>query len=640
MIELAIDLETYSDEDIKSGVHKYVESENFEILLCAYKLGDAETRIIDLKSGEKFPQEFISAFFNKKVLKTAYNAAFEIACLSKYFLEDLDTTEWSCTMALAAQAGLPFGLDLVSTILNTTSKKDSKGKDLIKFFCVPCKPTKTNGGRTRNLPEHDLEKWSMFKQYCVTDVNTEQDIRRAVSWYEVSEFEKPMWSLDQKVNNKGVLVDMDIVKNAISINEKVTNQLIDECIMNTGIENPNSDAQIKKYIYETTGENVESLSKAVIDTVKEKFKGTEIENLLKIRDQLSRTSIKKFYAMEKSALKSNNRICGLFQYYGANRTGRWAGRNVQLQNLKRNDLKDLDLARKLVKNNDLETLKLLFDDISEVLSNLIRPSFIPSKGKKFIISDLSAIEARIVSWLSGETWRLKVFATHGKIYEASASMMFKVPLESITKESPLRMKGKISELALGYQGAVGALERMGGAAMGLSQTEMLKLVKQWRNANPKIVKYWYDVQDAAIETIVNGTSTRVGYVKFHKQGKNMLIELPSKRKLVYINARFDGDSITYDGLDQVSGKWCRQPTYGGKLVENITQAIARDVIADIMHRLDKMGYEIAMHVHDEIVVEHETDDSKIVTSVLSASISWAPGLPLAAETFVAEYYQK
>lgn len=640
MKELAIDIETYSETDIKNGVHKYAEDPNFAITLCAFCFDNGPIEIVDLACGEELPSRFMDALLDKDILKTAYNAAFEMTCFNKFFDYELDPTQWSCTQALAAQAGLPFGLDNVAKVLKTVEQKDSRGKDLIKYFTMPCKPTKTNGMRTRNLPHHDFDKWLDFKEYCRQDVATEQAIRQQLTWFDNGVFEKSVWALDQKINNRGVLVDLDIVRNAVSIEAIVNEKLIEEMIGLTNIENPKSNAQVKKFIQETTGVKVESLSKANIGEVNALFKGSEIAHVLKIREKLNRTSVKKFTAMLNSVC-TDNRIRGLFQYYGANRTGRWAGRNVQLQNLKRNDLKDLDFARSLVKTNNLSVLELSYDDVGYVLSNLIRTAFIAKPGHKLIVSDLSAIEARIIAWFADEKWRLDVFATHGKIYEASASMMFKVPLESITKESPLRRKGKIAELALGYQGAVGALERMGGAAMGLSTDEMARLVKQWRQANKEIVKLWYNVQDAAVEAIEYGRS-EIKYLKFNTKNRNLIIELPSGRKLVYINAKFDGNKITYHGMDQATKRWCAQDTYGGKLVENIVQATARDVIADIMKRLDKKDFNIIMHVHDEIVCENvfEAGMDKLMTNIMSEPLIWAPGLPLSAETFVADYYQK
>jgi DNA polymerase bacteriophage-type len=644
MLELGIDIETYSETDIKCGVHKYAEDKNFEITLFAYSVDKQKPKLIDLACKEKIPNEIIIALSNPNVLKTAYNAAFEITCLSKFIGFQLDPNQWSCTQALAAQAGLPFGLDNVAKVLSTVQQKDKNGKELIKFFTMPCKPTKTNGERTRNYPGHDFDKWMEFREYCCQDVATEQNIREQLKWFKISDFEKDIWALDQKINNTGVEIDLELVQNAIKIEAIVSDKLINEMIKMTGINNPKSNAQIKKLIQEMTGSEISSLNKENMPEVFKAFKDNkDVVHVLKIREKLSRTSIRKFTAMANSVCL-DNKIRGLFMYYGANRTGRWAGRNVQLQNLKRNDLDDLDFARRLVKENNLDALELSYDDVGRVLSNLIRTAFI---GDELIVSDFSAIEARVVAWLADEKWRLEVFSTHGKIYEASASQMFKIPLDAVTK--PIRTKGKISELALGYQGGPNALMRMEIAvgtpvADRMPEAELPKLVKQWRNANKKIVKFWYDMQDAVVEAITNGHATMQYGLDFSMREKCLIIKLPSGRELVYRNARFEPiagkDTITYFGMDQITSRWVKLVTYGGKLVENIVQAVARDVLADAMVRVDKAGYNITMHVHDEIVINSKKDVTKEINNILSSPISWAKGLPLGAETFKAKYYQK
>ena len=640
MIELAIDIETYSETDIKFGVHKYVEDRSFDILLCAYSINNESVEIFDLACGEKLSKEFLSLLRDPRVLKTAYNASFEITCFNRYLGDTIPTNQWSCTQALAAQAGLPFGLDNVAKVLKTVEQKDSKGKDLIKYFTMSCKPTKSNGMRKRNLPEHNFNRWLDFKYYNCQDVKTEQSIRRSLDWFEIADFEKSVWELDQKINNRGVLISKELAINAVRMEAITTDKLCKELTDLTGIDNPKSNTQVKKFIFDSTGEEIKSLSKSNIEEVNKLFKGTDTEHILSIREKLNRTSIKKYTAMLNSVCV-DGRIRGLFQYYGANRTGRFAGRNVQLQNLTRNNLDNLDLARTLVQKNDLTSLELIYGDPGYVLSNLVRTAFVAKPGHIFNISDLNSIEARILAWLANEEWKMKVFATHGKIYEASASMMFKVPIEKITKSSDLRTKGKISELALGYQGSVGALERMGGASMGLSQSEMLVLVKQWRQSNKKIVKLWYDVQDRVIEAITEGYS-ELRNLKFYTKNKNLIIELPSKRKLVYISCKFSNNKISYFGMDQVTKKWCEQDTYGGKLVENIVQAIARDVMVDIMKRLDLKGFRIVMHVHDEIVSEDLAlkNLEKEMTATMIEPISWAKGLVLGAETFTSKYYKK
>jgi DNA polymerase len=632
-MELAIDIETYSENDIKWGVHKYAESPKFEILLFAYSINAGPVQIIDLAMGETLPVSILNLLTDETCTKTAYNAAFEMTCLQAYLKIQLDPSQWSCTQALAAQAGWPFGLGNVAKAMGNAVQKDTKGKELIKFFTMPCVPSRSNNMRTRNRPIDDFDKWANFKNYCIQDVETELGIRAQLSWFNVPEFEKEVWALDQTINNRGVKVDLELVKNAVEMDQKIAEKLVAEMYGLTAIANPKSNAQVKKFIMDATGEDVKSLNKGAMTEVNSMFKDTEIEHVLKIREKLSRTSIKKFTAILNSTCNEGC-VKGLFQYYGANRTGRWAGRNVQLQNLKRNDLKELDLARQLVKENNLEVLELLFDDVGYVLSNLIRTAFVPSFGNSLIVSDLSAIEARIIAWLAGEKWRLDVFATHGKIYEASASVMFKIPLEDVTKE--LRQKGKIAELALGYQGAVGALERMGGAAMGLSSDEMTRLVKQWRNGNKKIVNLWTSVNDCAIDAVMYGSS-KMDKLNFSMKNKNLIIELPSGRNLVYISANFDGKKITYKGMDQTTKQWSTQDTYGGKLVENIVQAIARDVLTEILKRLK--NYNIVMHVHDEIVIDGNVDE-KLMTDAMKTPMPWAPDLHLNAETFTAQYYQK
>ena len=632
MRELAIDIETYSGITIKAGVHKYVEDPDFQILLFAYSEDKEPIEIVDLAMGERIPEYLLNALEDPQVLKTAYNASFEMTCLQRYFQNKLDPSQWSCTMALAAQAGLPFGLDAVAKALGTSVQKDRAGKDLIKLFTVP------NKKGERVLPEAHFDKWLDFKSYCCDDVATEQAVRDSLKWFTVSDFEKEVWAFDQKINNRGVTVNMDLVTQAIRIDAIITQEAIEEMQSLTDISNPRSAAQVKKFIAESTGVEVASLNKATMAEVNEIFAGTDTAVILRIRERLSRSSVKKYAAMALSVC-ADNRIRGLFQYYGANRTGRWAGRQVQVQNLVRNSLKDLDFARRLVMAGSLDVLKLTYDDVGIVLSNLIRTAFIPASGKQLIVSDFSAIEARAIAWLADEQWRLDVFATHGKIYEASASQMFKVPLDKVTKD--LRQKGKISELALGYQGAGGALERMGALSMGLTLEELPGLVRKWRQANRKIVKFWYDVQDAVIEVLTEGDRRTLPHgLAFSVKNKNLIIQLPSGRELVYLSAKYTNDKITYMGLSQTTKQWCTQDTYGGKLVENIVQATARDILTDAMLRIEKADFPIIMHVHDEAVIEYPSDCSEIVTNIMKAPISWAKGLPLNAETFIAKYYQK
>lgn len=644
MLELAIDIETFSSVDLKkTGVHKYAESPDFEILLFGYERS-GEYHVVDLANGEQIPGEILTELQSDIVLKTAYNAAFEIACINAHFGITLDASQWSCTQALAAQAGYPFGLDMVAKVMGTVAQKDAVGKALIKYFCMPCKPTEANGMRTRNLPEHDPAKWGQFQEYCMQDVMTEQAVRKMVlRWFKPIAFEDKLWVLDQKINTRGVKVDMQLVNNALRINDLETERITNLIVEGTGITNPNSDAQIKDYIGGLTGIAVASLNKEALPKVYKTFENCpEVIELLDLRQKLSRSSIKKFNAMQVSAGVAD-RVRGLFQYYGANRTGRWAGRNVQLQNLKRNNLKDLDLARTLVRNNSLDALQLNFSDPGEVLSNLVRSAFIPSDGNVLVVSDFSAIEARVIAWLANEKWRIDVFAGHGKIYEASASMMFNIPLDNITKD--LRQKGKVAELALGYGGGVGALVRMGGAAMGLSEVEMERIKVAWRKASPSIVRLWKLCNDAAIQVLTLGGRVRVnGLCDFYVKNNNLHLVLPSGRPLIYLDAKYNGKSVTYWGMDQIKKMWCKQDTYGGKLVENIVQAIARDLLAYNMIKVDELGYDLIMHVHDEIVVEYTEKNADLaaaaITDVLETEVPWAKGLKLGAETFITNYYTK
>lgn len=643
MIELGIDIETFSEEDISRGVYKYAEHASFEITLFAYKYGSDPVKVVDLLSGEQVPDEIIKAIQDPKILKTAFNAAFELACIGRYFNLKLDPAQWSCTQALAAQCGLPLDLERAGRVLGTIQQKDARGKELVRYFAMPCKPTKANGGRTRNLPVHDFAQWLEFKDYAAQDVNTEQDIRAALQWFTVPEMEKALWVLDQKINTRGVLVDMELVNNVIKFDAIVTEELSAELAALTNLSNGKSVKQMKDFILQETGQAVASLNKASIADVNEAVKGNKtVERALKLREMLSRTSIKKFHAIQNSVCK-DGRIRGLFQYYGANRTGRWAGRNVQLQNLKRNDLEDLDFARSLVKSGRLDVLKLTYDDVGLVFSNLIRTAFVAPAGKKLIPGDFSAIEARVIAWLAGETWRMNVFAGHGKIYEASASKMFGIPIEEITKD--LRQRGKVAELALGYQGGVGALITMGGAKMGLTESEMERIKVAWRQASPRIVKLWYAMENAAVEAMqtpgvpipVNG-----GKIKFLSKGKTLLMVLPSGRQLVYVDAKYNGRNITYAGLNQETKQWGRIDTYGGKLVENAVQAIARDLLAVALLKMDAAGFDIIMHVHDEIVPEEVVTDDTInrINNILKTPVAWAEGLILGAETFAVDYYQK
>lgn len=644
MQTLAIDIETFSDVDLlKSGVYAYTASPHFEILLFSYAFDDEEVQIVDIASGEKLTTEIINALNDKRIIKTAFNAQFERTCLSKHLNKNLESNSWQCTAVQAATLGLPLSLEGVAQVLGLTEQKMKEGKDLIRYFSIPCKPTKSNGQRKRNFPQHATEKWETFKTYCKRDVEVERAIRKKIARYPISENEQRNYILDQQINDRGVLVDLELVAKAVECDRLHKEDTFSQAQRLTGLENPNSVAQLKQWLIEN-GVEVDSLSKkAVADLAKES--DGEVERLLNLRLQLAKTSIKKYEAIERSVCP-DERVRGLLQFYGANRTGRWAGRLVQVQNLPQNHLKDLTLARNLVKSGDFNTLELLFESVPHVLSELIRTAFIPKPNHRFIVADFSAIEARVLSAIAGEKWRLNVFATHGKIYEASASQMFKVPIEAITKTSPLRQKGKISELALGYGGGVGALTAMGALDMGIEKEELKGLVTTWRQANPNITRLWWDIDKAAVKAVKEKISEKVGKIKIQYESGIMFITLPSGRKLSYIKPRielnkFERDAVTYEGIGATK-KWERIETYGPKLVENIVQAISRDLLAEGMIRLESKGYAIVMHVHDEVIIEAPMNfgSLKEVCDVMAITPAWAEGLPLRADGYECDYYRK
>lgn len=644
---LSIDIETFSSVDLtKCGVYKYTESEDFEILLFAYALADEDIKIIDLAQGEKLPKEVIEAIYSTNVIKSAFNAQFERVCLSRYFSMELPIEQWRCSMVHSLTLGLPGSLENVAKCLNLKTQKMDEGKNLIRYFSIPCKPNKSNGGRTRNLPSHNKEKWELFKEYCKRDVEVEREIRRKIENFNMTDIELRLWHLDQKINDCGVNVDRELVKNAIKCDEEYQRELMKEALNLTKLENPNSPTQLKNWL-ESRGLEVSSLSKANVEELLDKTKDSTVRRVLELRQEMSKTSVKKYDAMERAMCK-DFKIRGLLQFYGA-LTGRWAGRLVQVHNLPRNNMEDLDLARQLLLNGDYETLEILFDSISDVLSQLIRTAFIPSFNSRFIIADFSAIEARVIAWLAGEKWRMDVFNSHGKIYEASASQMFKVPLEKIHKGSPLRQKGKIAELALGYGGSKGALISMGALNMGLTEDELPELVAAWRKSNPNIVKLWWDIENAAISAVKEMETVNMQYgLKFSYRSGILFITLPSGRSLAYIrprieiDERFGKDKLTYEGIEPNTRKWGRVDTYGGKLTENIIQAIARDCLAESMLRFDDRGYKIAFHVHDEVVLDVPNNFGSLeeVEDIMGMDISWAPGLPLRAEAFESNYYKK
>lgn len=655
MTTLAIDIETYSDISLtECGVYKYVDSENFKILLFAYAFDDEDVKIADLACGEKLPKRVMEALLDKDVVKTAFNAQFERVCINKYF--DIKTENWECTMVKALSLGFPGDLDSVGKVIGIEPDKQKlmTGKNLIRIFSIPRKVKEDNQismleNKIRILPEDRPEEWRLFKEYCIRDVETERAIRNKLSRFKTIPQEKRLYELDQKINDRGVLIDLDMAKNAISIDTEQTERLTKEYRDITGLENPNSLTDLKKFIKNKTGKVVKSITKQNLKELKEKLeKYDDVVIALEIRKRLSKSSIAKYKKMIDVAC-SDGRARGLLQFYGAS-TGRWAGRLIQVQNLPQNHIKDLDIAREIVKNGDLDLLEMMYDNPSDILSQCIRSAIIPSPGCKFAVADFSAIEARVIAWLAGEQWRLDVFNSHGKIYEASASQMFNVPIEQIHKGSPLRQKGKVAELALGYQGAAGALIAMGALKMGLAEDELPDLVSQWRKANPKIVKFWYETEAAVIEAITNRSTVRINkYLKAIYESGMLFLELPSGRKLAYVKPKvvehdkFPGkQKIVYQVINENTYQWEEVDTYGGKLVENIVQATARDCLAHSMLKLDKAGYNIVMHVHDEVIIEIEEDKDELknITDLMGEEIPWAPGLPLRADGYVCDYYMK
>lgn len=642
MKRISIDLETYSSVDLgKSGVYKYAESEDFEILLFAYSIDDGEVKVMDLASGEIIPEEILSALSDESIEKWAFNANFERVCLSRFLGERLNPQGWYCTMIWSAYLGLPLSLEKVGEVLKLDKQKMNEGKALIRYFSIPCKPTKTNGMRTRNLPHHDLEKWSTFKEYNQRDVETEMAIKKKLSAFPMPYSEWENYWIDQNINDRGILIDEVLVDSAIKFDEILRDENMDRAIELTGLENPNSPLQLKEWL-NRKGLEIDSLAKKDVESALKNAEG-DIKEVLELRQELSKSSVRKYDAM-KNVKGKDNRARGLIQFYGANRTGRYSGRLIQVQNLRRNNLKDLDLARSLLKNRDYETLEILYESPSDILSQLIRTAFIPKEGTRFIISDFSAIEARVLAWLAGEQWVLDSFENGEDIYCRTASRMFGVPVEKHGINGHLRQKGKIATLACGYQGALGALKAMGGIEMGLSEDELQSIVDSWREANPNIVNLWWDI-DSVVKKVVK-TRTKEEYknlVISYEKGI-LFIELPSKRRLAYPKAkigmnRFGGESVVYEGI-VIGNKWDKIESYGGKFVENIVQAIARDILAEAMMRLEKKGFNIVMHIHDEAVIESDSSSIEEINEIMYLVPSWAPGLILDADGFESEFYKK
>lgn len=645
MKTLSIDIETFSSINLaKSGIYRYVESPDFEVLLFGYSVDGGAVQVVDLASGEKLPDEVIDALTDEAVTKWAFNANFERISLSRFFGlptgEYINPISWKCTMVWAATMGLPLSLEGVGSVLMLNKQKLTEGKDLIKFFCQPCAPTKSNGQRTRNYPCHAPDKWAAFKKYNVRDVETEMSMQEKLANYPVPDSIWDEYHLDQQINDRGVALDRTMVQKAIAMDIRSRAALTTAMKHLTELDNPNSVQQMKQWLAEN-GVKTDTLGKKVVAALL-KSAPPDLADILSLRQQLAKSSVKKYQAMEK-AVCSDGRTRGMFQFYGANRTGRWAGRLIQMQNLPQNHLPDLEQARALVRCGNFTALALLYDNIPDVLSQLIRTAFVPKEGHKLIVADFSAIEARVIAWFAKEHWRNEVFATHGKIYEASASQMFKVPIEEITKGSPLRQKSKIAELALGYGGSVGALKAMGALEMGLSEEELLPLVTAWRSANPNIVRLWWAVDRAAMTAVRDRTVTETHGIRFGYQSGMLFITLPSGRRLCYVKPRigtnqFGSDCVTYEGVNNTK-KWERIHSYGPKFVENIVQATSRDILAFSMHK--QRCCDIVMHVHDEIVIETDAQMSTLLLcEQMSQTPPWAKGLLLRADGYECSFYKK
>ena len=661
--EMSIDLETYSDIDItKCGAYKYAESDYFEILLFGVSVNGGPVKVYDLACGDTIPEEILAALSDENITKWAFNASFERICLSNWLKrhcpehfrgysipEDpaskyLDPSSWKCTMIWSAYMGLPLSLEGVGAVLKLQDQKLKEGKDLIRYFCKPCKPTKANGGRTRNLPQHDSEKWILFKEYNHRDVEVEIAIKQKLARFPVPDFVWDEYHLDQEINDRGIMIDPEFVSNAIAFDERSRASLMSKMRDITGIDNPNSVQQMKEWLSDR-GVEMESLSKKeVAKFVKDSIGNMDgnITEALKLRLQLAKSSVRKYQAMQ-NVMCSDGRAHGMFQFYGANRSGRWAGRLIQLQNLPQNHIPDLAEARALVRSGDYDTMNLLYNDIPDTLSQLIRTAFIPKPGCKFIVSDYSAIEARVLAHIAGEKWRSKVFAEGKDIYCASASQMFGVPVEKHGINSHLRQKGKIAELALGYGGSVGALKSMGALDNGLQEEELQPLVSAWRQANPNIVQFWWDVDNAVKTTVRQRIKTEVRCIRFSYKSGMLFITLPSGRQLAYVKPRigenrFGGESVTYEGIGAAK-KWERIESYGPKFVENIVQAISRDLLCFAMRNLSFC--QIVGHVHDEVIIECSPEVSvQSLCGIMSRSPDWMPGILIRGDGYQCDFYQK
>lgn len=649
MKEIFIDIETYSDIDLsKCGVYRYAQSINFEVLLFSYSIDQGPVKVVDLKSGEKIPEVIVKALTDNSVKKYAYNAVFERVCLSKHLGYPighyLSPDGWFCDMVHAATLGLPLSLENVGTVLGIEKMKLSTGKNLIKYFCVPCSPTKTNGMRTRNLPHHDKEKWEEFKEYNIRDVETEIEIHNRLIKFPVLDSEWNNYHLDQRINDYGIMLDMEFVNQAIRCSEENEEMKVERAKVITGVNNPNSPKQLKEWILEQGIQGVDSLSKADVQRLLKDATG-KVEEILKLRQEIAKSSIKKYQAMQNVVCK-DSRARGLIQFYGANRTGRFAGRLIQVQNLPQNHLESIDEARQLIRNEDIDAIMAKFGTVSSVLSELIRTAFIPKPGSRFIVADYSSIEARVLAWYAQEKWRLELFEKGGDIYCQSASLMFGVPVEKKGINGELRQKGKVAELACGYGGSIGALKAFGAVALGIKETELKGIIDKWRSSNSNIVKMWWDIDKAVKDVVTTRMTKRLyGLTIFYDKGI-MFIKLPSGRCLAYCKPRlginaFGSECVTYEGIGMAK-KWERLESYGPKFVENIVQATSRDILCEAMKRLHNNGYKIVMHVHDEVVLEVEDKVSCVeeVCRIMAIKPKWLTNVSITADGYECKFYKK
>jgi DNA polymerase bacteriophage-type len=667
---LHVDIETFCSTDLRDcGVHRYAESRDFECILIGVAIDDDEVQVIDLLQGEELPRDIEDALFNPRFEKHAFNAAFEITCLSRHFGKRLDPSQWHCTSAHALYLGLPNNLKDVGQVagIQTSEQKLSSGLGLIRRFCMPCKPSKANGSRTRNLPHHAPDAWEEFKLYCRNDVQAERAIGKKLSLFPMPEAERKLWVLDQSMNATGIRVDRQLVEHAIDFDDSHRLALLAEATSITGLDNPNSRNQLLSWLRaEDENPNITELTKKSVPVLLAQTDNERVRRALQLRQELAKTSVSKYHAMAR-AICADDCLRGLTQYYGASRTGRWAGRLVQVQNLPQNKLKDLPLARDLLRSGEYEILSLVFGNVPDTLSQLIRTAFVPRDGHTFLVVDFNAIEARVLSWLSASAWRLEVFRTHGRIYEASAEKMFGLAPGSVTKASPYRNKGKVAELALGYGGGAGALKAMGAIEMGLQESELEGIKNVWREANAEIVSFWRSCERAAVLAVADKTKVSLpvamaqATITFSYEKGFLFIELPSGRRLAYVKPRIEQEdlyvtdanggsyvlaqagALTYEGIDQKSRQWRRIPTWSGRVVENITQAIARDCLRESIFALDDAGFKILTTIHDEVILEIPESgplNLKLAEGLMSKPISWAPSLPMRADGFETPYYQK